>query len=373
MSMMMSTNSVLCLFVFLIAVFLYSRYEEKRRKEDEGDVHDALRKYLLDDLTLGATKKPILWIHIPYEYNARSWSSFGSRSSVQLNQPYLFLTVQSIIAQCDHSFTICIIDDNAFPKLMPEWKHDLTKVSAPISTNLRTLAMMNLLHKYGGLICPVSFLCLKNLFPLYEKGVKHNRLFLGEMVNRNITSTDLNFSPSLAFCGAQKECPVVQELIDFIQRTMSTDFTAQSVFLGDFNRWCNTRARPATPTQPQRIAIVDGRDIGTKTMEEMPILVDDLLANQYLKLADSAAGIYIPADEILQRTHYAWFARLSTKQVAESNTSIGNYIVLTLAAQQEQPSRSFEEKPAWIGFWKTPSQTVYGMMPSLLGDRVLPA
>ena len=54
-------------------------------------------------------KKPILWIYIPYEYNSRHWESFGSRSSLHLNQPYLYLTIQSIIQHCSNDFYICII------------------------------------------------------------------------------------------------------------------------------------------------------------------------------------------------------------------------------------------------------------------------
>ena len=73
--------------------------------------------YLLDGEDLGKSAKPILWIHVPHEYNSRNWLSFGSRSSFELNQPYLYLTVRSIIKKCEDSFTICIFDDNSFQKI----------------------------------------------------------------------------------------------------------------------------------------------------------------------------------------------------------------------------------------------------------------
>jgi hypothetical protein len=83
-------------------------------REEEGESYEAIQEYLLDGDTLGKSKKPILWLHVPYEYNSRNWLSFGSRSSFDLNQPYLYLTVRSIIKQCQGSFTICIIDDTHF-------------------------------------------------------------------------------------------------------------------------------------------------------------------------------------------------------------------------------------------------------------------
>ena len=82
-------------------------------------------QYLLDDDTLGKSKKPILWIHVPYEYNSRNWLSFGSRSAFDLNQPYLYLTVKTIIKNCDESFKIVMIDDGSFEKLIPKRQSQL--------------------------------------------------------------------------------------------------------------------------------------------------------------------------------------------------------------------------------------------------------
>jgi hypothetical protein len=102
---------------------------------------------------------------------------------------------------------------------------------------------MKLLQMYGGMICPISFLCIKDLIGLYNKGVSGNRLFLCETVDRNITSTEFNFYPNLIFSGAPRECQTVDNLIEFMTRTISVDYTAESQFLGDFNRWCEARIR----------------------------------------------------------------------------------------------------------------------------------
>ena len=364
---MKSFTNLFILFLILIVLgFLYKRLEDKRLREEKGYENRAIQNYLLDDITLGKSKKPILWIHIPYEYNSRNWASFGSRTSLDLNQPYLYLTVKSIITKCEESFTICIIDDQTFTKLLPEWNIDMTKISDPILSNMRTLAFMKLLYKYGGLLCPISFLCMKDLIGLYDKGTRNNKMFLCESADRNITSTEFDYYPNLSFCGAPKECETVLELCDFIQRIISRDNTAQSVFLGDFNRWCNTRI------QRGQINLIDGVEIGIKTSQQKPIVLEDLMSNNYLNLYPSVYGILIPANEILMRRNYEWFARMSTKQVLESDTIIGNYLLLSTAPDSKQGIlEPLQVKPNWVGFWRTPLQDVYGQKPNFLGDNLI--
>jgi len=63
-------------------------------------------------------RKPIIWIHVEFDKNARSWESFGSRTSDNLNQPYQYLTIRNIIEHCGESFNVCLIDDDAFVKTL---------------------------------------------------------------------------------------------------------------------------------------------------------------------------------------------------------------------------------------------------------------
>ena len=360
------TNYIILLTILVVVGIFYRRYEDKISREENEENIETIQRYLLDDVTLAKSKKPILWIHVPYEYNSRNWLSFGSRSSFDLNQPYLYLTVRSIIQQCDSSFTICIIDDNSFYKLIPGWSINMNKISSPISDNIRMLGLMKLIYLYGGMVCPISFLCIKNLLPLYEKGISNDRMFICETVDRNITSTEYNFYPNLIFSGASKECQTVGNLIEFMQRIASRDYTAESVFLGDFNRWCEGRARKG------EINLIDGREIGTKTMDDNRILVDDLLSNNYLNIYTQTYGIYIPAYELLQRTNYNWFCRMSERQVMESNTIIGNYILITISQGGGKILEPLKIKPqGWVGFWKTPLYPgLYGQKPNFLGDNL---
>jgi len=360
------TQIFILFFILIVVCMLYKKMEDKNRMDEAKEDIDVINKYVLNEVTLAKTAKPILWIHVPYQYNSRKWATFGSRSSYDLNQPYLYLTVRSIITKCAESFTICIIDDSVFVKVIPDWNIDMSKVSSPIVDNIRTMGMMKLLYIYGGLICPISFLCMNNLHPLYMKGTSGSKLFLCETVNRNITSTTENFYPNIEFCGAPKENNSVAGLIDFIQRSISTNFTADIKFAGEFNRWCNTRIRNGS------INLIDGCDIGTKSSELKPIVIDDLMGNNYLKIKPTTYGILIPCDELLKRRKYQWFTRMSAKQILESNVIIGNYLLVYNAPNiKDGIIEPLEMKPSWVGFWKTPLYNgVYGLKPDDLGDSI---
>jgi len=371
-----NSTQILLIIILIFIAFIYNRYDEKQRRENGSNDYEAIQKYLLNESMLESdlekSKKPILWIHIINEYNARSWESFGSRSSFELNQPYMYLTVKSIIAKCDKSFHICLIDDNSFAKLLPNWQINMSTISDPILANVRQLALTNLLFKYGGVIVPPSFLCMKDLIEMYNIGTRNNRAFVCEMVDRNITSTTKAFYPNIQFMGAPKQNQTVENLSIKIQELISKDYTAQSVFLGDLNRWADEQIRKKQKN------LVDGKLIGTKTLDDEPVLIDDLLSNNYINIYPNTYGIYIPADEILNRRYYEWFARLSPKQVLESKIIISKYILVAnipeltpgkIEAYQGE-NEAIEKKD--IKYWKTPLQApVWGLMPLGLGDKVL--
>ena len=196
-------------------------------------------------------------------------------------------------------------------------------------------------------------------------------MFICETINRTATSSDLDFFPNLSFFGAPKNCPTTLELINFIQSTISSDYTAESVFLGEFDKWCKQRIEQG------RINVIDGIEIGTKTIEGKQVVIDDLLANHYLNLCPDTYGVLIPADEILKRHKFEWFARLSEKQVLQSDTIIGNYILVAVAPGEPgvleplEPSMNREVESHFVGFWRTPLQApVWSLKPNYLGNNM---
>ena len=112
--------------LLLIGILASLSYISKHIKSKEDELNkefnaNSINKYLLEQEEILKSSKPILWIHIPREKNARKINNLASPNSDNLNMPYVYLTVRSIIEKCGKSFTICLIDDDSFKKLLPGW------------------------------------------------------------------------------------------------------------------------------------------------------------------------------------------------------------------------------------------------------------
>jgi hypothetical protein len=194
-------------------------------------------------------------------------------------------------------------------------------------------------------------------------------MFVCENVDTNITSTTDLYYCDARFMGAKKNNEMVAQYIEFMQRIISADYTAQSVFLGDFNRWCNKRI------SNKRIRLIPGTDVGTKTVDEEPITVDTLLSEEYIYFYPKMYGIWIPAEQILKRRKFEWFARMSPEQIFQGNFILAKYIVLATAPDAKMGLiEPMENQPDWISFWRVPltnkTLNVWGPMPQNLGNNV---
>ena len=65
------TNYIVSFIMIVSASVLYNWYEEKQLKMKEMNDYTDIQKYLLSDEDMGKVGKPILWIHVPHEYNSR--------------------------------------------------------------------------------------------------------------------------------------------------------------------------------------------------------------------------------------------------------------------------------------------------------------
>lgn len=359
----------IALFIIIVSLgILYQKYLEKNARTAPVDDYGEIKKYLLKDKTLDKSKKPILWIHVPTEYNSRNWLDFGSRSSFELNQPYLYLTVKTIIKNCDQSFKIVLIDDGTFEKLLPNWTINISILSDPMKCYVRQLALAKLIYTYGGLNVPISFLCFRDLISMYNKGISDDTMFVCENTDVNITSTNRLFYPNAKFMGAKKENETVRQFIDFMERTISDDYTAQTKFLGEFDKWCNDKIRKG------KMRLIQGTEVGTRTVDDEPVLVETLLGEDYIHFYGKMYGIWIPATSILKRTRYEWFARSSPHQIFESHYILAKYIVLSLAPDSHMGViEPMDNQKDWISFWKIPTSTtlhIFGPKPMGIGNNV---
>ena len=326
-------NILYYVIIFIILIVLANIYNKIKQDEDKNSskyYYKMVDKYLINPNSLGMNNKPILWIHIHNdtsiipEVNSRFWLNFYSRATKHLNQPYQYLTIKSIIDKCGNDFNICLIDDDSFVKLLPNWTTDLNIVAIPIRIRIRLLALASLLNIYGGMLVPSSFICFKSLKELYHNSVSQNRMFVGELANRTANTNFANdyFIPSQSFMGCESGNEEMSQFIKTLEIIISKDFTAQVDFLGEINEWF------ANGINLNKIKLISANYFGIKKDCGTPIEVEELVGSTFIKLCPKAVGMYIPWNDIINRTSIQWFARLSPKQILESDTVIGKHLLI---------------------------------------------
>lgn len=315
----------------IVAAVSFAGNRAKSALSSDDNENDLIRKYLLNDSPLYGYNRPKLWIHTKYEYNARKWKSFGSRSTTDLNQPYIHLTVKTIIHHCGDDFNICLIDDDSFSQLLPNWNADIRTMPEPFKDHYREQAFAELLYIYGGMFVPNSFVCLTNLMPLYKMGIQSNRPFVCEMVNKypNIISEQRwrQYTSSTNFMGAQKRDSQMYAFVDYMRnRNMSQHFSYEADFFGYTSKWLNNEVISGN------FNLIDGALIGIKTAGGKPILLEDLMEENSLDLSTSNTyGVYIPANDVLSRIKYQWFAVMESKELLQTNMNITKVLIKALA------------------------------------------
>ena len=338
-----NTNQYLLAFGVIAIVSYLGMYS--KQAFSTNDDYDLIRKYLLNESPLYGFNRPKLWIHSKYEVNSREWKSFQSRNSTDLNQPYLHLTIKTIINHCGNDFNICLIDDDTFSKLIPSWDIDLKNVAEPMKSHYREIGMMELVYYYGGMVVPNSFLCMRNLKGLYQEGIENNRPFICERINKTTNLVKQKnrglFIPDIYFMGAPKNDYTIKSLVEYLKnRNQSPHFSNEVDFLGETSEWCRNA------TIIQQMNLIGGQYIGIKTQKGKPIVLEELMEEEYLDIDSNTYGIYIPADEILRRTKYQWFAILPGEEVFKTNAIIAKYMMGSVVDSSNEYTMSNEMRSA---------------------------
>lgn len=313
--------------IVLSIIFVVSSIGDKlKSKLNNNDDYEMIKKYILNESPLYGYNRPKLWIHTKYNINSRNWKENHFRNSTDLNIEYLHLTIKSIINHCGQDFNICLIDDNSFNKLIPSWDINISELSEPIKEQYRELGMLQIIYYYGGFIVPNSFICLKNLKPLYDDNI--SKPFVCEKINKTCDISNTNnklFITDIYFMGSNKDNSTLLELIEKIKiRNRKYHLTHETKFKGEISNECNKFCNI------NRFDTIGGEYIGIKTKEGKPILLDNLMEESYLEFDENMYGIYIPEDEILKRKKYEWFIDASAKQILDSNNMIAKYLKLSI-------------------------------------------
>ena len=316
-------------FLGLIAILavgkVYKKWMKKNDSVQQSKTYELVREYLLNESSLAKSEKPIMWIHIPHEINARNWINFNSRNTNDVNRPYLYLSIKSIVDNCSKSFNICLINDKTFSKILPGWTIDLEDVAEPAKKNLRLLALSQILYSYGGMLIPPSLLCFSDLYETYNKALSLSKdAFVGEFIDRTFIGHKNTYLPNTMVMGCKKNSELMQEFTNMLSILISQDYTDENNFLGTISHWWNENIKV------NKAGLVDARTLGIETPNG-PMTTEMLLGSTFYKLDETAKALYIPENEIAKRTNYQWFERQSPEQVLSGHYLIGTYFLAALA------------------------------------------
>ena len=387
MNLKVTKNQVIRIVGILFVMWGLSMLSQKlniaEAKQNIRQNQSFIDEYLHQRQELTDTSLPILWIHINYEKNIRHGLDFDSPTNADLNMPFIQMTIRSIINKCGHSFKVCLIDDTTFGKILPSWNIDMTKISSPIVENVRKLGLLKILYQYGGMICPKSFLCQRDLSDMYYKD---DFVMCDKLVRIGIGHKHL-YMPDIHFCSSKyKNNPTLQEIISSIEMMISKDQTTVAEFNESISRLCDSYAKE------KKIHRVHGKDIGIIKTNNHPVQLEDLLSDKLLKLDENRFGIFIPEDDVLSRKKYTWFATLPEKDILNSDLFLCKQILLTLGDDLEEIEKTptnenpyqntphtimtcdelAEYKDHHVGHWKLPlCDHYYGLKPLGLGDHLI--
>lgn len=321
---MFNNKVLLSISLILLATFVGTKYNDYMNNNND---YDMIKMYLLNDSPLYGSNKPKIWIHTKYEINARTWQDFHSRNNNHLNQPYIELTIGSIINFCSNDFHICLIDDKSFSKLIPGWDVDVYGSAEPMKTYTRNIALLKLIKVYGGMIVPDTFLCTKNLKPLFEEGVTNKMPFVCEKVNRTTNMQDkprLTLTPDIYFMGSTKRNPILDMMIEQYSKLIDQNrYTDMIKFNGDMNDFL------VKNVENGRMNLIEGKKIGIRSKDKV-VHIEDLISETPLTFSKDCYGIYIPGDEFLKRTKYQWFSVMPLDELVNSKMAIASYFNISM-------------------------------------------
>lgn len=277
-------------------------------KNETIDIND----YFFKDIThLTRSSKRKLWIHLPLEKNSRKWSNFGSRSSYDLNLDYIALCIKSIIDYCGQYYDIILFDDSNFNNLLPDQNVDYNKLSGELLEKYRQYSLLKILYTYGGVLMPHSMIMRKSIISID----KENTFYVSEIPNQGENSSLGEYIYSTKMMGSNANNPILGDFLNKYSDNCLKDLTNECKYFSE------------QLLKKMDIPMLNGKIIGTKTKDEKPILLEDLMESKPIDLDSSHIGIYIPHDELIRRTKYNWYVYLTSEQVLEANVFISKYML----------------------------------------------
>jgi hypothetical protein len=168
--------------------------------------------------------------------------------------------------------------------------------------------LMHILHKYGGIIIP-PYLYLKDNI---KKVHNNNKFYICELTNQRINKSNKNTTKSMNIMGSNKQNPQLLKFINLYTNKCKNNFN-YDIFKFD------TELLDNLPYIPAPI-------IGCKDQNNNEIYLEDLMENKIIEMSDNNIGLYIPYNELANRTNYRWYLKLNQNEMLNVKNFITYYI-----------------------------------------------
>ena len=136
---------------------------------------------------------------------------------------------------------------------------------------------------------------------------------------------DIRVSEKFGLDSIPKE--VVEHLKQYNKHPL---FSEEGDFNGHSSHFCIEAIKNG------KMNLISGEMVGVKTTKKKTILLEDLMEENFLDLSPNCIGIYLPADEILKRTKYQWFATLPSNNILDSRIIIAKYLKASIVDAQDE-------------------------------------
>ena len=316
--------SIVCL---LFLGIIYKKIHNYIETDERKDNLNLINKYLITQNKniekLTNNNRPKIWIMLNNTINSQKWETYGSRNTTNMNKEYINLCLSSIINKCGRDFDIMLLDIDSFSILLNDWNIDLNKLSDQLRKHFILLGLIKVLRQYGGIILEPNVIMFKSLMPIYKKIIQTHKPVVGEFKNKSLDYSTKQLMPTTMFMGSNKNNALMKDLENKIISLVSQDYTNELNLKNLINEWLYDKIKF------NKFDYINGKYIGTKDINDRIINLEELMSDKYLELDSKAFFLYIPDEDLCKRNNYNWFIYLNKKEIIESRTNIGKYLMIS--------------------------------------------
>lgn len=301
-------------------VYNFDRLFDIIRKPKHINLHDLHGYYFNESVNIRKLHKNTIFVHVPSEANYRSWESFYSKKSNDLNMSIVFICILSIIESCGHKYDVVLFDNEALYTIMDTYElHDectqvhLDTLDKERLRNWENYAKAKMLYEFGGTMmspyffmrsCPDSNILAPSSFRVTS------------YVNEGQNSTHERLLPCAEhFMSSNKHNKDLYMYLEYLKQLCLENSHFENPQFEKLHK------------HMKNLDLIDPKLFNIVNSYDKPIYYQDWFSsNKSLHMDASHVCSFINVPLLLKQSKYQWFLNMNIEQVKQSNTIIGQYL-----------------------------------------------